>query len=226
MIPFSNFISNGPRAGVVRGPELHQSLRGGMRGGLRGACGDMPAIGESMANGDPRVRDMPGGLKLVPTTWAQRAANGWYSILSIGTRIAVDGVAGSQTLNALKDIRLRVLASMHPIPDDPSVTAMPQIVDRDHVAISSSLYDAIRSTARVADPVGSTVPLCSWSAAAQLVSSASPSGTVAADITSTPSSWSSADSVEMYIVPAIAFLGAAALGVALVKWGAPKRGRR
>jgi hypothetical protein len=34
------------------------------------------------------------------------------------------------------------------------------------------------------------------------------------------------DVVSTYVVPAIAFVGAAAIGVALVKYGAPRKGRR
>lgn len=208
-------------------------LRGGLRSGLRGSCGDLPGVGELM-DPDPRTRDMPGGLKLVPTVWAQRAANAWYAGMRLGNRIVVDGVAGGQTLNALKDIRLRILATVPaPLPTDPAIVAMPQIADTGHVAISTRLFDMLRANVRVADPAGSTVGLCDWSAVPRTVMNVvSPSGDsavamapsdipVEGDLTAY-----STDTVSTYVVPAVAFLASMALGVVLVRYGAPKRGRR
>jgi lysozyme family protein len=188
----------------------------------------MPAVGELMAD-DPRTRDMPGALKLVPTVWAQRAANAFYASIRVGTRLAVDGVAGGQTLGALRDIGARIIRSG-------AASSLPAaaIVDTGHVSIPTTVYNALRIVTRVADPVGSTVGLCSWSAVPQTsMNVVSPDGDTAIAVSpsdipveGTLTSYTGSWSVESIVVPAVAFFASAALGVALVKYGAPKRGRR
>lgn len=217
MIPFSNFIGSGPRAGVLNRPGV------ALRGGLRGACGDMAAVGEVLTT-DPRTRDMAGGMKVVPTVWVQRAINALLSFESIPNAhaLTVDGDAGPATLAAVKAVRLWALSRMGTIPSDPSYTAMPQILDHEHVAMAAHTHAAMNNVIRVADPVGSTVALCSWSRAAQIVPQAP---TMTPDGVTLPSG-SSSFVGEDYVVPVVAFLASAALGVLFVKLGAPKRGRR
>lgn len=223
MIPFNRFISSGPRAGVVRGP-----MRGGY-GGLRGACGDMAAVGEVLT-ADPRTRDAAGGLKVVPTVWIQRAVNGLLAFTRIPgvAPLVVDGIAGPATLNAVKRVRLWDLSRLHPIPSDPSYTAMPTILDAEHMTMAAHTHAAMNNVMRVADPVGSTVGMCSWSRAAQIVPDAPSDRTVdpSSDAMVPASSWTDSGTIEAIVVPAVAFLAAAALGVVLVKVAAPKRGRR
>lgn len=201
-----------------------------LRGGMRGACGDMPGVGEPMGT-DPRTRDISAGggsMKLVPTVWVQRAANAWFASMSIADRIVVDGVAGSQTLGALDRIRTRILASL------PTSIAVPQIADTGHVAIDRQMFDAMTAQMRIADPAGSTVALCSWSAVPRTVNTSTTTtgetvtGPAPSDSIPVEGQWSAPGgwSVESIVVPAIAFLGAAAVGFGLMKYGAPKRGRR
>lgn len=196
--------------------------------GLRGACGDMPSVGEVMSD-DPRTRDMSGGLKIVPTVWAQRAANALYASARIGTRLTVDGVAGSQTIGALRDIGERVIRS-----GAASSLTAPTIIDSAHVSIPGPVYSALRIVTRVADPVGSTVGVCDWSAVPRTsVSVVTSSGEIATtpapsdipvegDWTSVSPGWS----VESIVVPAVAFVASAALGVVLSRYATKKRGRR
>lgn len=198
-----------------------------LRGGMRGTCGDMPGVGELMAD-DPRTRDMSGGLKLVPTVWAQRAANAFYASARVADRLAVDGVAGPATLAALRDIGARIIRSG-------AASSLPAatIVDTSHVSIPTTVYSALRIVTRVADPVGSTVGLCDWSpvprtsvnvvtASGETATAPAPSDSIPVTADWVQSSWS----VESIVVPAVAFVASAALGVALVKYGAPRRGRR
>lgn len=130
--------------------------------GLRGVCGDMPSVGERMTP-DPRARDAAGGTKVVPTVWAQRAVNALEAARGGAGRLVVDGVAGPRTIAALEAIRLRMLSGYHPIPTDPAVIAMPQIIDRGHLSLSRALHERLAGAVRIADPSGSTVAECSWS---------------------------------------------------------------
>ena len=197
--------------------------------GLGAGCGDMPGIGEPMTP-DPRTRDMPDQLKLVPTVWAQRATNGWYAALRASSRVAVDGVAGTRTLNALKDIQTRILAD---IPASSPVPQVPQIADSGHIAISQVLFNELTSAIRVADPAGSTVGLCDWSPVPRTSMNVATSTGVATvpapsdalPVASPASDWTSAVGAGDWIVPAIAFVVSAGIGVALMKF-APKRRRK
>jgi hypothetical protein len=93
------------------------------------------------------------GVAQVSATWAQRAINASYASLDRPTRVAVDGIAGPQTLNALKDLRLRFLAMIPPpIPTSPRVVSMPTIVDRGHVTLPGDLYQEMTTLIQVADP--------------------------------------------------------------------------
>ncbi len=131
-------------------------------GGLRGACGDMPGIGERLVP-DPRTRSIAGGLKVVPTVWAQRGVNSYRWVDGDTSRITVDGVAGRETLAALQAIRLRIMSTYSPIPTDPAIVAPVSIIDTGHVAIPANMHDLFAQYDRVNDPAGS-VARCSWNA--------------------------------------------------------------
>jgi len=140
-------------------------MRGLVFAGLSGACGDMPGVGEQLTP-DPRTRDAAGGLKVVPTVWAQRGANAYAQHAGSSSRIVVDGVAGRQTLAALQEIRLRIMATYHPTPTDPSIVGVVTILDPGHVSVPAHLHDLLAQYLRVSDPPGS-VSTCSWSASAE-----------------------------------------------------------
>jgi hypothetical protein len=118
--------------------------------GLQGTqCGDMPDIGQQMGI-DPRATSSSSvaGARIVPTVWAQRAAN------AAGQRTVVDGRAGSGTL--------RSLTSAWTAAGRPGVA--PALVDSGHVLISSALEARFSTMARVTDPSGSPCGVCQWSA--------------------------------------------------------------
>lgn len=118
--------------------------------GLMGAqCGDMPDVGQPMGI-DPRATSSSSvaGGRIVPTVWAQRAAN------AANVRTSVDGRAGAGTL--------RSLTTAWSAAGRPGVA--PALVDSGHVLISSGLEARFSLMTRVADPSGSPCGVCQWSA--------------------------------------------------------------
>jgi hypothetical protein len=127
-------------------------------------CGDMPDLGQPMGR-DPRaVDDAARGITVVPTVWAQRAANSAVNFGAvIGARLLVDGRAGGRTQALLASIRLQLLAALPtPIPADPSFTAPITIIDSGHIAMPRRMAFELSQGRRVADPAGSTCGMCQW----------------------------------------------------------------
>ena len=77
-------------------------------------------------------------------------------------------------MGAIKSIRLRWLATLHPIPSGLDTTAMPSIADPAHVAVASRLVAVLARNSRVADPAGSTCTMCQWAACAPAASAPPP----------------------------------------------------
>lgn len=111
-------------------------------------CGDMPDVGEPMNIAPGARATSVSGVRMVPTVWAQRAAN------ARGARTSVDGRAGPNTLAAL----------MQAWRADGSRGPAPTIIDPGHVSVSTSLEGTFSLARRVADPSGSTCGACQWSA--------------------------------------------------------------
>ncbi len=133
-------------------PKMRE-LRGLERSFSMGVFG---AIGEALGS-DPALRFPTPGVAVVSALWAQRALNAAYAERGLATRVATDGISGSQTLNALRALHALWIAEQpRPLSTSPRVVAAPAIVDRRHVSMAGDLYGALTTLSQVADPTPSS----------------------------------------------------------------------
>lgn len=109
--------------------------------GVDGASYDTPRVAPPYRLGD---------IRIVPAFWAQRAINAAYGALGQATRVVTDGVAGPQTLSAMKALRLRYIADLARAGVTGAV-AMPTIVDRGHLSMDREMEVAMSRYNQVAD---------------------------------------------------------------------------
>jgi hypothetical protein len=225
-----------------------------VRGGYFGAASlpsgvDAPCPGGRAAVGqvigaDPLARDVATGRKLVSAVWLQRALN------ARGQRLAVDGAIGTRTMSAANTEHGRWLLSLASHTTATEYTGSPIKVDTGHATIAARWYYDLAATAiRVADPAGSTVAECAWSAPTPTTTTTTttPSSDGAVTPTTDPGAQALLDqqledppgtptldktairlspSSRITIGDLLAGLGGLALGAGVVYFGTRKRGRR
>jgi hypothetical protein len=115
-------------------------------------------VGEPLGT-DPSLSFPSTGVAKVSALWAQRGVNAWFAAHGRSTRIATDNVVGTETLNALRAVRLAWLATLPtPLPTSPRVVSMPAASGRNAVTMAGDLASALSRLMQVADPAASSAP--------------------------------------------------------------------